>query len=87
MVTVNDFTKIDSGRFCIHFLNLNIKSDDIQAGTDLNRISNLYNMALARFKPIGGKKYHNKKYGGGVAFYTNNLELTIEKINQTLTFL
>jgi hypothetical protein len=29
---------------------------------------NLYNAALIRARKIGGKKFHNKQFGGGIVF-------------------
>lgn len=72
--TINNITfeKIDSDRVVIHFLNL---SQD-------------YNEALRIAKKIGFgvRKYHNKKYGGGIAFNVSSndsvgLELLSNKIN------
>lgn len=39
-----------------------------------------YDEALKDAKSLGGKKFHNKKFGGGVIFQSYNLEGLIEKI-------
>jgi hypothetical protein len=31
-------------------------------------VNDKYAQALKRAKQLGGKKYHNKKYGGGIVF-------------------
>ena len=31
-------------------------------------ISEKYSIAITRTKKYGGKKYHNKQYGGGIVF-------------------
>lgn len=33
-----------------------------------------YQLALKRAKKIGGKKFHNKQYGGGIVFKTDSLD-------------
>ena len=72
--TINNITfeKIDSDRVVIHFLAL----------------SKDYNDALRIAKKIGfgARKYHNKKFGGGIAFNVSfidnaGLELLSDKIN------
>lgn len=47
------FIKIDLQRVVIHFI----------------AISKDYNEALKICKNLGGRKYHNKNFGGGIAFY------------------
>ena len=69
-ITENRFTKIDNNamgnpRYVLHFLALNDN----------------YEQALYIAKSLGGKKYHNKKYGGGIAFSTYNLNDLIVKLN------
>lgn len=69
-ITENSFTKIDNNamgnpRYVLHFLALNYD----------------YNQALYVAKSFGGKKYHNKKYGGGIAFATYNLHGIIHALN------
>ena len=31
-------------------------------------VSDQYNLALQKAKSLGGRKYHNKQYGGGIVF-------------------
>lgn len=33
----------------------------------------LYKIALKKAKSLGGKKYNNKKYGGGIVFQSYNI--------------
>ena len=59
--TIN-FTRINNDtngnpRFVCHFLS----------------IDNDYDIALQKAKTIGGKKYHNKSYGGGIVFQSYNI--------------
>lgn len=42
-----------------------------------------YRLALSKAKTIGGKKFHNKQYGGGIVFQsynTNDLEKSIREL-------
>ena len=75
-ITENNFTKIDNNamgnpRYVLHFTNIN------QHDTAFNT----YDNALYIAKSLGGKKYHNKKYGGGIVFSTYNLANLIVKLN------
>lgn len=54
-------------RFVCHFLNF-IKPSDRNLTVDEK-----YQIALKRAKVIGGKKFHNKQYGGGIAFQSYNV--------------
>lgn len=38
------------------------------------KLSNNYDEALKIAKKAGGRKFHNKQYGGGIAFTTYNLD-------------
>jgi hypothetical protein len=64
------FTRINNDvngnpRFVIHFLQL----------------SDSYERALYLAKQIGGKKFHNKQYGGGIVFQSYNTDILKQKIN------
>jgi hypothetical protein len=43
-------------------------------------LANDYEQALKISRAHGGKKYHNKSYGGGIAFVTYDLERLIKDI-------
>jgi hypothetical protein len=43
-----------------------------------------YGIALKRAKKIGGKKFHNKQYGGGIAFQSYNIKETEKQIEELL---
>jgi hypothetical protein len=56
-------------RFVIHYLQL----------------ADSYERALFLARALGGRKFHNKQYGGGIAFSTYNIEALkarIESIKQ-----
>lgn len=77
-ITESDFTKVTNNamgnpRYVIHFLNI---------PTDNLSVNSMYNQALAKTKSLGGKRFHNKQYGGGIVFSTYNLNDLITKLNE-----
>lgn len=48
------------------------------------RVDAEYFLALQKAKKIGGKKYHNKQYGGGIVFQSYNIENTEKRILELL---
>lgn len=52
-------------RYVCHFLAFNIEGD--------KDIDSKYFNALQLAKELGGKKFHNKQFGGGIVFSTYNL--------------
>ena len=72
-MTTNDFTRVKNDingnpRYVFHFLQL----------------ANNYSEALKLAKKIGGKKFHNKQYGGGIEIQSYNLQRDIELIEEIL---
>ena len=45
-------------------------------------ISHLYNIAVKKANTIGGRKYHNKQYGGGIVFQSYNIQDEEKAINE-----
>ena len=85
MVTTQNFTQINNDvngnpRYVIHFLALIPKNIDNVLNLS---IDGKYNFALSIAKKIGGKKYHNKKFGGGIVFQSYNLQNLCDKLNQS----
>ncbi len=85
MITQNDFTRVNNDvngnpRYVLHFLGLT-SPDDLSEYRGLDKITQKYNLALARARKLGGKKYHNKQYGGGIVFTTYNLRGLCDDIN------
>jgi hypothetical protein len=39
-----------------------------------------YQMALKKAKQIGGRKFHNKQYGGGIVFQSYNTDQLLKDI-------
>lgn len=66
-------------RYVCHFLNLN--TEDELAATGADWISDKYSIACGRAKAIGGKRFHNKQYGGGIVFQSYNLDCEVRAIN------
>lgn len=86
-----EFTKIKhdvngNPRYVCHFLHLNTEQEKSQATHNeygLKAISYMYAWAVKRANKIGGRKYHNKSYGGGIVFQSyslNELESHINRI-------
>lgn len=67
-------------RYVCHFLNLNTR-EELDATGDA-WISNKYEIALKRAKKIGGKKFHNRQYGGGIVFQSYSLQDTEQSIKE-----
>lgn len=76
-----DFTRVQNDvngnpRLAVHFLQLLTKGE---RDSRLLPIGVLYELALMRAKTAGGRKYHNRAYGGGIVFqsYEGCLDNTI----------
>jgi hypothetical protein len=65
-------------RYVCHYSEL-IKNSESYFITGLS-ISDRYNVALNRAKKIGGRKFHNKQYGGGIVFQSYNIQDTEKDI-------
>lgn len=62
-----DFTRVNSdingnSRFVCHFLAFLSSKDEFTS------IEERYQLALKRSRQLGGRKFHNKQYGGGIVF-------------------
>ena len=75
-----DFTRINNDtngnpRFVCHYLEF-ITQKDRDNRDDLNAhfLQDDYKTALKRAKKLGGGKFHNKQYGGGIVFQTHNTD-------------
>ena len=56
-------------RYVCHYINL--LTDDELSDTNAK---NCYAIACKRANSIGGRKFHNKQYGGGIVFSTYNID-------------
>jgi hypothetical protein len=73
------FTRVNNDvngnpRYVCHFSNL-LKDSENYFNTSA-KISDRYNTALNRARKIGGRKFHNKQYGGGIVFQSYNIQET-----------
>jgi hypothetical protein len=68
-------------RYAIHFLNFIPSDYDRKTG-----IIGLYDFVLSLNKKLslGGRKYHNKSYGGGLVFQSYSLTHTIKYLEEKL---
>lgn len=85
MITEQDFTRINNDtngnpRYVIHFL-----SCLPEAWRNLSYNPSLYNEVVFLMRKIGGKKFHNKQYGGGIVFQSYSLPGTIADIERVIS--
>lgn len=80
-ITIEDFTRVNNDtngnpRYVLHFLAfITTKDSDYD-------ISGKYELALKRSRKFGGRKFHNKQYGGGIVFQSYNVQRELcDKIN------
>lgn len=86
-----DFTRVNNDvngnpRYVCHFLNLLNANERgyTYAGEEIDNskpvlnldISAKYALAVKKANKIGGRKYHNKQYGGGIVFQSYNIDET-----------
>lgn len=87
MNTSIEFTRINNDlngnpRFVCHFLNIPLTEEEKKQinSAGMKFISTHYSIALEKAKKIGGKKYSNKQYGGGIVFQSYNIKKTEKDI-------
>ena len=78
----SNFTRVKNDvngnpRYVCHFLHLDVHGWQSSIG-----LSERYNIALSLAKTLGGRKFHNKQYGGGIVFQCYNLPQLCERINE-----
>lgn len=67
-------------RYVCHFLKLNTRAElDANPWVD---VGVKYELALKRARTIGGRKFHNKQFGGGIVFVCYSLPELVEHINR-----
>jgi hypothetical protein len=75
-----NLTRIDNDtygnpRYVCHFSSIASESDREEAQKyGINYISILYQIVVKKANRIGGRKYHTKKYGGGIVFQSYNTD-------------
>jgi hypothetical protein len=86
MIEKTDFTRVKNDvngnpRYVCHFLCLDVHGPDKGIGYGL---SERYAMACKLGNRAGGRKYHNKSYGGGIVFQSYNLDELCNFLNNLM---
>ena len=67
-------------RYVIHYLALLTAEE--KADNSLDAILSRYNVVIAKARKLfGGRKFHNKQYGGGIVFQSYNVAVELALIN------
>lgn len=69
-------------RYVVHFLNLNTRAELDKQGEEWIPISDKYAIAVQRSHSIGGRRFDNKQYGGGIVFNSYSIDKTAASISQ-----
>lgn len=59
-------------RYVTHFLEMLTKDENYSSFLSWAEVK--YELAMYRSAPMGGKRFHNKSYGGGILFQSYNIE-------------
>ena len=83
-ITPEDFTRVKNDvngnpRYVCHFLHM-----DVHGYQSNLSLSDRYRVACTLANSIGGRKFHNKQYGGGIVFQCYSLPQLCERINQLM---
>ncbi|MBS0330062.1 MAG: hypothetical protein JSR30_09430 [Proteobacteria bacterium] len=81
------FTRIASDvcgnpRYVVHFLTLNTREELDRTGDNWIPVSEKYAIACKRANTIGGRRYHTKRYGGGIVFQSYSIDETAAAISR-----
>jgi hypothetical protein len=72
-------------RYAIHFLKLNTRAEKNRtAGYENLSTTDLYDIAVKRANKLGGRRYHNKQYGGGIVFSSYNTKSLLDTIENLI---
>ena len=79
----NLFTRVNSDsngnpRFVIHFLECEPEHWKVSS------LASRYDQTCKLMNTIGGRKFHNKQYGGGIVFQSYNLSDTYSAIQRAI---
>jgi len=97
-VTPQDFKRVNNDvngnpRYVCHYSHFVTQQDREETKKELDKqrargnfawfsVDLEYQLALKRAKKIGGRKFHNKQYGGGIVFQSYNIQSTCDAINE-----
>lgn len=84
--SVIEFTRVNNDvngnpRYVCHFLAF-LKPDE-----EFTTLGQRYELAIKRANRIGGRKFHNKQYGGGIVFQSYNIQDTERHIHELVASL
>ena len=71
-------------RFVFHFLQILRKDEMDSIPSSINKPTEMYEMAVNKSKPFGGKKYRGKDFGGGIVLKSPSIEKVEETIDEIL---
>ncbi len=69
-------------RYVVHFLALNTREELDRTGDIWIPVSEKYAIACKRANSIGGRRYHTKRYGGGIVFQSYSIDETAAHISR-----
>ena len=69
-------------RYVVHFLTLNTREELDRIGDIWIPVSEKYVIACKRANSIGGRRYHTKRYGGGIVFQSYSIDETAAAISR-----
>lgn len=80
-ITPSNFIRVNNSdygnpRYVCHFLDL------VSIKGCCTEINTLYDSVVEQINPLGGGKYHTKKYGGGIVFESYNLYDLCDQLNK-----
>jgi len=83
-----EFTRINNDtngnpRYVCHYHAL-LTETESNDRTGIDFVSRQYRQALNRAKKLGGRKFHNKQYGGGIVFQSYSTTELEKQINDLL---
>ena len=98
-----EFTRVNSDvngnpRYVCHYSAFITDKDREEIRKEAERLRNMgracwfsvdseYALAVKRANKLGGRKFHNKQYGGGIVFQSYNIENTEKRILELLASL
>ena len=82
-ITPSDFTRVNNDgngnpRYVLHYVAIQLSPDELEG----LGIGNKYHAAINKARKLGGRKFHNKQYGGGIVFQSYNLQNLCNELNQ-----
>lgn len=85
----NDY--VGSPRYVCHFIDFltpqdEQKAEELAAKKGTNYLSEQYDIVLKKAKQLGGRKFDNKQFAGGIVFRTyvpKDIEKRFNKLNET----